>query len=70
MNANGRENFEKIHFDRPTKIRHRRVHYVIKKLIFNKKRLLIVLHKVKFLKCNTLQDTLGVRGVDSEVSYI
>ena len=40
----------------------------MKKLIFNKNRLLIAFRKIKFLKCNTLLDTSGVRGVDSEVS--
>ena len=39
-----------------------------KKLTFNKKRLFVVSCKIKFLKCNTLQNTSGVHGIDREVS--
>ena len=39
-----------------------------KKIIFNKKHLFIILRKIKFLKCNTLQDKSGVCGMDSEFS--
>ena len=62
--------FEKNTFWTPATIRQKRVHYVVKKRIFNKKCLFIVLCKIRFLKCNTLQDTSGVRGIDSEVSQI